>query len=107
MIYAVIDTNVLVSALLTSNLKASTVKVIEAVIQGRIKPLYNSEIIDENKDVLFRLKFHFSPETVERYITNMVEVGVSMERSKSNEFFLTLRTWCSKRWRCLRTAPCW
>ena len=59
MIYAVIDTNVLVSALLTSNPEAATVKVMEALFCGRFIPLYNEEIFDEYVDVLNRPRFHF------------------------------------------------
>ena len=36
MIYAVIDTNVIVSALLTRNAESSMVKVIEALLCGKI-----------------------------------------------------------------------
>lgn len=60
MIYAVIDTNVIVSALLTRNAESSTVKVIEALLCGKIVPLYNEEIIREYIDVLNRPKFRFS-----------------------------------------------
>lgn len=64
MIYAVIDTNVFVSALLTSNIEAATVKVLKALLQGKIVPLYNKEIFDEYNEVLTRSKFHFSPDLV-------------------------------------------
>jgi hypothetical protein len=39
MIFVVIDTNVLVSALLTQNDEAATVKVLDAMLQGRLVPL--------------------------------------------------------------------
>ena len=45
MIYAVIDTNVFVSAYLTHNLASSTSKVVDALFRGRICPLYNEEIM--------------------------------------------------------------
>ena len=47
MIYAVFDTNVLVSALITHNVNASTVKVVEAIGDGKVIPLYNDEIVAE------------------------------------------------------------
>jgi len=47
MIHAVIDTNVLVSALLTSKSDTATVQVLEAIMNGQIIPLYNEEIISE------------------------------------------------------------
>ena len=87
MIYAVIDTNVFVSALFTSNIEAATVKVLNAVLQGRIVPLYNEEIFGEYIDVLTRAKFHFSPSTVNQYLKIIREMGIPAERIHSNENF--------------------
>ena len=42
--YAVIDTNVFISALLSKNSNAATVKVFQAVFDGKIVPLYHDEI---------------------------------------------------------------
>ena len=78
MIYAVIDTNVIVSALLTRNAESATVKVIEALLGGKIVPLYNEEIIREYIDVLNRPKFRFSPVLVKRF---------NALRIHSNEYF--------------------
>ena len=87
MIYAVIDTNVFVSALFTSNIEAATVKVLNAMLQGKIVPLYNEEIFDEYIDVLNRAKFHFSPSTVNQYLKIIREIGVAAERIQSGEIF--------------------
>ena len=46
MIYAVIDTNVLVSALLTHNKQSATIRVMEAMFANKIIPLYNEEITE-------------------------------------------------------------
>lgn len=45
LIYAVIDTNVFISALITKNREAATVKVLEAVLRGDIVPLYHKDIL--------------------------------------------------------------
>lgn len=87
MIYAVIDTNVIVSALLTRNAESSTVKVIEALLCGKIVPLYNEEIIREYIDVLNRPKFRYSPSLVQRFIEAWTELGVNALRIHSNEYF--------------------
>lgn len=87
MIYAVIDTNVLVSALLTSNINSPTVKVINALLDNNVTPLYNDEIIDEYKDVLNRPKFKFSKRTVNFYIKAIQQQGISTPRTQSDEFF--------------------
>lgn len=81
MIYAVIDTNVLVSALFTSNVEAATVKVFEALLQKKIIPLYNEEIYDEYVDVLNRPKFHLPSSIVSRYLKVIRELGVKAERT--------------------------
>lgn len=57
MIYAVFDTNVLVSALITHNSESSTVRVVKAIAENQIVPLYNEEIVREYYEVLHREKF--------------------------------------------------
>ena len=59
MIYAVIDTNVLVSALLSRRSDAATVQVVSAIYEKGICPLFNDEIIAEYEEVLCRPKFSF------------------------------------------------
>ena len=46
-VYAVFDTNVIVSAMITSHSDSPTVKVVEKVATGQITPLFNGEIIAE------------------------------------------------------------
>ena len=43
MVYAVIDTNIFVSALITHNSNASTARVLENLLLHRIIPLYNDD----------------------------------------------------------------
>ena len=59
MIYAVIDTNVFVAALLSRHSNSATVLVVDTLMNHGICPLYNQEIINEYHDVLHREKFHF------------------------------------------------
>ena len=60
MIYVVIDTNVLVSALFTRKPDSATTKVVEFIVTGKITPLYNSEIMAEYQEVLSREHFHIT-----------------------------------------------
>ena len=53
----VIDTNVIVSALLSKHPDASTVQVFQALLTDRITPVYNDEILTEYSDVLHYLLF--------------------------------------------------
>lgn len=85
--YAVIVTNVLVSAMITHNAASPTVKVVEAIGKGELVPLYNEEIITEYNDVLSRAKFGFLHLSVARLIRTMMDKGIMMERIFSGETF--------------------
>ena len=85
-IYAVIDTNVIVSALLGKNSKSSPSIVYEAVLDGTITPVYNEEILNEYRDVLSRRnKFPFEKEDVENLANLVIRSGLKVERTKSFE----------------------
>lgn len=56
-IYAVIDTNVIVSALFSISGQSNPAVIIRKVIDGTITPIYNEEILSEYKEVLGRDKF--------------------------------------------------
>lgn len=62
--YAVIDTNVLVSALLSSHEDAATVQVVGKLFSGEVIPLFSDEIMNEYNEVLRRKKFRFSEKTI-------------------------------------------
>ncbi len=85
--YAVIGTNVLVSAMISHNAASPTVKVVEAIGQGELVPLYNEEIITEYNDVLSRAKFGFLHLSVARLIRTLMDKGIMMERLSSGETF--------------------
>ncbi len=85
MIYAVIDTNVIVSALITKHDDAATYKVLTHVVQGHVIPLYNGEIIDEYKDVLSRVKFHLPQSEIDRVLDYIYAHGIVMNRTAFDE----------------------
>ena len=87
MIYAVIDTNVLVSALLSRHPDAATVQVVSAISKSVFRPLYNKEILAEYRDVLSRSKFSFPTQTIESIIDAIQEMGVLSNRIESQEYF--------------------
>ena len=68
MIPAVIDTNVLVSALMTRNPNSPTVRIHYAILNKKILVLHSPEIIAEYEDVLFRDKFSFDRGKVDEII---------------------------------------
>ena len=72
--YAVIDTNVIVSALLKWNSVPGVV--LQAVFNGFVIPVYNDEILNEYRNVLNRPKFGFSSELISETISQMESLGV-------------------------------
>jgi len=80
MIYAVIDTNVLVSALITHNPEAATAKVVRLMLEQGFVPMYDEDIITEYEDVLHRSKFPILPETADVLISYIIENGVEASR---------------------------
>ena len=63
--YAVLDTNVIVSALLSSKADAATVQVLQKLFSDSFCPVISKEIMAEYTEVLHRAKFHFSPAIVD------------------------------------------
>lgn len=87
-IYAVIDTNVLVSSLFSAKGSSNPSKVIRCVLNGIITPLYNFEIIEEYRDVLSRDKFHFTPNLINDLLSVFTEFGIDTVRTNiTDEIF--------------------
>ena len=72
--YAVIDTNVIVSALLKWNSVPGVV--LQAVFNGFVVPVYNDEILNEYRNVLNRPKFGFSSELISETVSQIESLGV-------------------------------
>ncbi|MBR2696974.1 MAG: PIN domain-containing protein [Clostridia bacterium] len=81
--YAVINMNVLVSALLTSNERTATVQIVARTLAGEIIPVYSSAIMAEYREVLGRAKFGFSPETVSYLLSALARFGLMIEPAPS------------------------
>ena len=78
--YAVIDTNVFVSALLTQNSQSATVKVLRLITEEKITPMYNEEILKEYSDVLYREKFGIDVNKVKELLDAIQSRGLNCER---------------------------
>ena len=72
--YAVIDTNVLVSAMLRWDSVPGCV--LEHAFVGDIIPLLNEQVLKEYMEVLKRPKFHFEEEKINTIIDGIVKRGV-------------------------------
>lgn len=87
MIYAVIDTNVFVSALLSHHPDAATVQVVEAISLEGIRPLYNGEILAEYEEVLGRTKFRFPASSISTILKKVKDMGIATTAIPSSEYF--------------------
>lgn len=74
MIYVVIDTNVIVSALITKNPNAATTRVLELALMGEIVPLYDQNVLDEYLEVLTRKKFKLKEDSIQ-YIIKTITIN--------------------------------
>ncbi len=80
-LYAVIDTNVLVSALYAKNPDSATFQVIEKIFAREIIPMYNDEILQEYGEVLRRPKFSFLEEDIKSLIESITDIGQNSWRA--------------------------
>ncbi len=62
----VIDTNVVVSGLLNPN--GPPARILDAILDGRVKLVYDARILAEYRDVLRRPRLKLNPEAVARFL---------------------------------------
>ena len=84
-LYAVIDTNVLVSALISKNPATPPLVVLAHVYSGDITPVFNDEIIQEYRDVLSRKKFHLDPTDIDNALQVFLDYGLNLNRTKVDD----------------------
>jgi putative PIN family toxin of toxin-antitoxin system len=84
-IYAVIDTNVIISALLSRHQDSATVKILDYLYDRTIVPVYNDEILNEYAVVLRRPRFKFSEATINATLEAIKKGGLRSDRISSNE----------------------
>ena len=83
--YAVIDINVLVSALLPSHDDAATVQVVGKLFSGEVIPLFSEEILREYNEVLRRKKFKFSEALIVELLGVIERCGEMVAPSPTGE----------------------
>ena len=90
--YAVLDTNVVVSAFISvmkkTNLDESVpYKVLSLALNGKnkITPIFNDEILDEYKEVLSRKEFKLSKSIIGRFLNDIRDVGETVEAAEIDE----------------------
>ena len=76
--YVVIDTNVLVSALLTRNENSPTVQILRFLANGNIVPVYSEDIVKEYNEVLRRAKFKLSESLIINLLKDIMDNGLKI-----------------------------
>ena len=81
--YAVIDTNVLVSAMLKWDSVPGTI--LQLTFGGVIVPVFNDAILAEYRTVLSRPKFHFTEDIINAVLDEITRLGIFAETEKLEE----------------------
>lgn len=80
-VYAVVDTNVIVSALISKKAESYPLLVMGHVYVGNIIPVYNDDIIKEYREVLTREKFHLNSQDVDQALKVITDYGLNLNRT--------------------------
>ena len=88
--YAVVDTNVLISALLSKKDDAATVQVLRAMLSGRFTPLYHEDILAEYEEVLHRSKFHLSEDVIHTILLAVKQYGIEVFPQPTGEILIDM-----------------
>ena len=83
-IYAVIDTNVFVSALLAKHADSSTVTVVGKLFDSSVVPVFSKSILEEYSEVLHRAEFSFNPAMVDAFLQEVTQRGIYLEPGQTN-----------------------
>ena len=84
-IYTVIDTNVIISALLSRHQDSATIKILDYLYDRTIVPVYSDEILEEYASVLKRPKFNFPESTIRATLEAIQKGGLKSDRISSDE----------------------
>ena len=82
MVKVVLDTNILVSSLLTAGPPAV---IVDLAADGNIIPFYSNPILQKYWEVLSRKKFGFNPAQVSRLLDDIARTGIAVEGKQLNK----------------------
>ena len=89
--HAVIDTNVLVSSLLSKHENAATVRIIDKVFTNEIIPVFSKEILSEYHEVLRRKKFKLSENLVLNFLETIENRDIMVSSKATGEILLDMK----------------
>ena len=84
----VIDTNVIVSALISKREDTPPYLIVRSIFDGIITPIFNLDILNEYREVLLRPKFNLDPSDVEAFLDAFVQIGLNVEVTIDNSLSL-------------------
>lgn len=87
-VYIVIDTNVVVSAMLTHNADSPTRLLFNKVAEGQVIPMLNDSILEEYVEVLMRPKFKFAPKDINDVCRLFDLRGIKYVPESTGRFFI-------------------
>lgn len=85
MLYAVVDTNIIVSALLIRSKQTNPNIILDAIMNKKIVPIIHKNIIAEYNAVLHRKKFPFTEKEIKSLLDEIMEIGINVEPFRTNE----------------------
>ena len=83
--YAVIDTNVLVSAMLKWDSVPGNI--LELAFSGIVIPLLNEQIVEEYREVLSRPKFHLTEQIIKDVLAEINRFGIYLDAEELDIVF--------------------
>ena len=90
-VYAVIDTNVIVSAMISRHSDSSTVLLIQRTLAGEVIPVFNNDIMKEYAEVLSRKKFKIERWRIGYILSAFYRFGLLLEPSPTGEILTDIK----------------
>ena len=88
--FVIFDTNVIVSALFSSDINSYPVQLMNYIYDETIIPVYSDDILNEYKEVLSRNKFPFTKKMVGDLINYIKRLGINISVDKQNIDFVDI-----------------
>lgn len=67
--------------MISKSLESNPVKIIKAITEERIVPLFNDEILSEYREVLSRIKFGLEEQMIDMIIRTFLTDGLALDRT--------------------------
>ncbi len=87
----IIDTNVIISALLTNNTDSSTFKVLKLFFDNEIVLYYSEQIMNEYFEVLSRKKFNFDENLIESIREAIEKFGIEITPENKDVLMIDIK----------------